>query len=1362
MINWLKQVASEFFGLAEIYPAIILFAIVVLILIALLWIWLEVPASSVSSDGSKWWIRLLVFIKHGLVLCKDWLLHLIQHLFVSSSDIYQTPLYLEFKPTDNKSLLADIPASQIRRNIPKYMRRFHRWSADDHWYLLRDMVLVELSVDVVDDDSPALATGIEESKRAPRSLRRVIDKISRTRPQRPLDGIVVTIPAALLADASSDALSNMIDRTVLGLDFIDSEVPFALPVYLIVSHCESMTGFNAFVHQNWEHHDQIFGWSSDIEFGEKYRRSSIRRAFKFIHDEITRNQVEISARKAALIQGDQFMLLDRQINGLADGAELVCEKLFDDSSYKNGFYFRGIYFVGQNLEDEKLERSSGSAFLSELLESKISAEANLAVPTGHGMRRHKNLLDRYKQISLLLVMLLFGFGGYNLWSLKVQIDKVKGVLVDDQSSHRASGNSYAQVHNVLDQLSKIDARKFNRIGLPVSWFANVNDDLAQAVSHNQLEGIVFPAMECNLGMQFRTLLRYKPQFSDIDVNQGFQWVFAEAWLNELEVFHTTRQNFINLSEPSNGNDQLILEKFSDLIYSVYGIKPSAGFFQRSDLYELAMDRLDYRYQSGNDECPGSTGVDQASSRLFWDAIGANSAQFYRKIQESSLSPSRLISNNDFSNSDGGLGVKIKALDSTQNNGMEFVELERWLEYLEAKWLGDASGANPCGDMRRRLSEIHRMWDNHTKASSDVAERAIALFSPSYCEDVFYKQLFKNSYKLVSKPFIRDKNKRVQLSPGMSTFRGNYGSVQNLTFMSLDTSDLPTKMPDTIEWDATRLINALSYYREYERYAITNFNSVKLMSEEHAVGDAYQLQKAMLKQLRNAIIYEIEWAKEGANKRLSQSSNVIVSAEQQVLQRVRNFDTVVEAFYQLRDVLAQLGFIADSQAWVESTRAATLSVLHATDRLAINSRLYLPQARVDRRNTDILPALYGIDNAADLKTYLASQNERASYIAYNYVESLVTYLLNSHSGLTASQTALERRWQDTLMELDKYARKDPSNALTALEGQFSDSLTIKLADCPSQFIVGPGDDIFTHAEVNLTLSIKIFCDRIKSTDASKQYDELVKKFKENLQGRYPFTDKKQANVLELDDASLVAVRHFFNKFDDVSEGLIREFNDENEEAKANNQTSDYQAPLDFLNRLKSVSDFLKWTFNQSSGSSNGGITAQIVFRAYTTPSVGLDQIISQSFNSSGESASQPGSNSKIKWDYGSTVNFSARLANTSSYLLTGSSNATVKVSQPDITFHESGAWALLKLLQRYQVSPGLQPTVANPGSVILEFPIRVKRAQRRVAVADITAPPLVARVFKIPVGLDLYGLNPETKQIELLKLPDSFPFSAPTL
>ncbi|MBL4671442.1 MAG: hypothetical protein JKX81_04210, partial [Arenicella sp.] len=162
------------------------------------------------------------------------------------------------------------------------------------------------------------------------------------------------------------------------------------------------------------------------------------------------------------------------------------------------------------------------------------------------------------------------------------------------------------------------------------------------------------------------------------------------------------------------------------------------------------------------------------------------------------------------------------------------------------------------------------------------------------------------------------------------------------------------------------------------------------------------------------------------------------------------------------------------------------------------------------------------------------------------------------------------------------------------------------------------------------------------------------------------------------------------------------------------------------------------------------------------SIGLDQVINQSFNSNGESASLPGSNNEIKWSYGAPLEFSARLASTSTYQLSGLSDETVLVSNPSISFRERGAWALLKMLQRYQVSPGLQPTIANPGSVILEFPIDVKRVGLSTQAPDITRPPLISSVFKIPVGLDLYGLNPETKQIELLKLPDNFPFSAPPL
>ncbi len=1363
MMAWLQQVVQEFFSLADAYPSITLFVIILIIALALLWVWFKVPATNTKHETDKWWVKPLAWVKTSLSSFIEVLRYLVEHLFINSGDAYKTPLYLQFKPQNDKSPLNTVPARLARRNAPDYLREMLSEATEDNWYLLKDMSLVELPI-ALDDEASDVSK--PSSQATFRLLQKTLKQISSKRPQRPLDGIVISISARFLTHVDSPKLEELVERMVLGLSAIDAEVPFALPTYFIVSHCESLIGFEAFAQQNWEQQDQIFGCSSDLEFGEKYQRGAIRRAFNSIHEEITRNQVEQSAKPAALVQGDQYVLLDREVSKLAAATEVVCEKLFDDSSHKNGFYFRGIYFVGSRDDDETQDRHSGELFLSELLQKKISAEANLAIPTDRGLLGHKHLLDRYKQISTLVIMLLFVLGAYNLWGLKTQIDSVKATLLQFESTGQSNSRGYAQVYQVLDQLSQIDAREFKRIGLPASWFAGVDDKLVQLISDYHLEDIVFPAMECTLGTQFATLLRSSPphlsdkRSSRANNNHEFQQVFADAWISELEQFLAKRHAFIDLSKPSVTGDKDVLRRFSDLIYALYGAKPDNGFFRRSDLYQLAMEKLDYPYQSGNRNCPdGSTGVDQSSSQLFWEFVYTNAQQFYAEIQKSSLSPTGPIDHIDVAGSGRAVNITQAALMGSKTDGQELVHLSRWFDYLERSWLGEKKNSNPCRQMYRRLSSLQVKWEKDTQVSHNVAARSVALFSKANCEDVFYKQLLRNSYDIVAHPFTLDAAGAVQFSPSLMAFRGNYTSLQDLSFMSLDMSDIPSNAPNIVMWDQVRLVNALSYYREYEQYAKINFDKLTLPAVKSVDSGEYALQGVMIDQLRNAMVYEIEWAKQGGRQSDNKTASIVTGPEQQVLDRVENFRSVDQLFYQVRDVFAQLGFIADSETWVESTRASALSILRQVDQLATDSRLYLSEVPVDTQSTHILKALYGINDAADLQTYLAAQNERASFIAYNYADTPVTYLLNSGIELITTPNVLEQRWQETLVELDKNARKNPNSSMTALESRFKSSLGLTVSTCETDYVIQPGSDIFTQAETTLASSIMVFCGRMKATSVTDHYRELAKQFNTTLKGRYPFVDVRSSNALHADDASLAAVRAFFQQFDSVSADLLSEFS---AKSKSSQQDSTHQTALEFLRQLESVSKFLASSLNQSNGVNAGKMKAKIAFKVYRTPPFGDDQVLSRSMDSNGQSASRPGAKAEIEWRHGASVYFNARLASSSPYEISGTSGNRVTLSSRSARFNESGTWALLRMLERYRVAPPLRPLAEDTGPIILEFPLPVRRSKTSVYNFGITAPPQIPSVFKIPLGVELFGFNHETQQSEPLKLPDSFPYVAPTL
>ncbi len=1328
MKDWLLQVANDAGRLISSYPALIVLAIVLLIVIALVWVWFKVPAGEASSPDESLWKRLLSKLKNGFKDIWNTVATVAHQLFSRAHGQYDVPLYLVLNPTLEASLVGSLPPSKTKRLPPSHIRDLLASDSQDKCLSLKQLTLLDVSISSLGN------------------LKSVIERITRKRPQRPIDGLLVSIPVSEVMGKNEEQLDELSERLSNSMLVVDKQVPFHLPIYVVVSGCDVLPSYQAFARQNKDQHDEIFGWSSDEDFGSRYRAQFVQRAFFSVAKSIHRNQVVRSSQLNGLFDADDYVLVDHDLSLLKSRVEMVCNTLFKQDSYQNGFEFRGLYFVGQSTQDSASSQSSDTLFLNDLLENKIASEANFAVPTGHGLRLHEKLLTRYKRVSVAALMFLVLLGVWNLWSLKAQLNNVAVTMNTIKSPKLDSGTGYSEVYKVLEQLSDVDARSFSRLGLPISWFSSTDEQLVKRISDQQLAGVVFPAMQCRVSQRFKSLLLYEPS-AVFDRSSGvFQWAYAGAWLNRLDEFQQTRGTFISLSEPTRNSSGTILDDFSNLILALYGIKPAAGFFRRNELYQEAFERLDYNYNRVNKRCPnGSSGVDNASSSLFWSLVEKEATAFYKQIQSSSMLPD----------------LSADSAESDELSGNDYVKLENWFSYLDKMWVGDDVGVNPCQQMYQRLTAVDAGWSyEQSGAAASIADKTIALFDKHNCESVFYQQLKTNKLAALTPLFVavQGDEEKLRFSSAVVALRGSFGSVQNLAFMALDTSQLPPKTPDKVIWDTQRLLKALSYYREYERYAIANFEGLKLPSETSSNAKAYVLQSGILAQLRLAMNYELAWAQTDVAVVASKSANSVASLEQDLLGQVKNFNSTMDLFYQLREALSQLGFQAESQAWQATTAKAALSLLQSSDQLVSASRLYLPQVPTNDSEPTVIGALYGISDAKSLKNYLLSQSQRASFIAQNYANNPVAYLLNLDSGQTANQSITQESWQQTLAQLSRYALKDPTNSLTTLEKMFADSMTLTLDNCPTNVTIGPGEDIFTNSQTTLMESIVAFCSQSKESQSSKNYDWVVSEFNANLKGKFPFVDVSKATAV---DASFAAVDNFFTEFDTFSAALYKELS-----LKAQADTR-HVAARDFIGQLITVSEFLGDNLSTGNATSTASLTIKPMFKVLVKPSIGEEQIISQSLQSNGNEVAIPGSTDQLVWNFGADMSFTARLANTSTYQL--ASTSTYQLAMPSsvvnlvgdytVTFPESGNWALLRLLQGYRSNIAANTLVPKSGSIKLLFPVNTKKTQTSTSSATETK--LVPSVINLIVGVDVYGTNSKTKQLELKTVPDIFPSTAPT-
>ncbi|HKG13185.1 MAG TPA: type VI secretion system protein, partial [Pyrinomonadaceae bacterium] len=306
--------------------------------------------------------------------------------------------------------------------------------------------------------------GEASNQRGWNQLARLLQK---HRPERPLDGVVLTIPATDLLDARGLEGRARIEQKaaclyrklwqaqkLLGMSF---------PVYVLVTKCDEVTGFQSLCRElPRSAREEMFGWSSPYTLETAYRPEWIEEAFQNVHRYLFQLQVEVFAERGDVQDRDGLFLLPSEMQALKTPLQLYLDHVFKESSFHDSFFFRGLYFCGDAGEDagaqasgafappaalsaadgeeeddwlasspdpfaprpERAAQVSGPrrpAFVKDLFEKKIFVEDMLARPLARtALSRNRTVLAA-QALSLAipilgLVGLLFTYGGLERYS----------------------------------------------------------------------------------------------------------------------------------------------------------------------------------------------------------------------------------------------------------------------------------------------------------------------------------------------------------------------------------------------------------------------------------------------------------------------------------------------------------------------------------------------------------------------------------------------------------------------------------------------------------------------------------------------------------------------------------------------------------------------------------------------------------------------------------------------------------------------------------------------------------------------------------------------------------------------------------
>ncbi len=382
---------------------------------------------------------------------------------------------------------------------------------DVNWWFFDQGVVLDVSGDFV-----LRADGQTSDDRGWHLLLRLLQK---HRPERPVDGFVLTIPCTDLIGAQNQSAEQATRigakaahlyrklwqaQKILGMRF---------PVYVVVTKCDQIAGFSSFCRQLPPHlHNNVFGWSSPYTPETAFQPGWVDEAFRSLQKYLYQAQFELFAEQGKMEGGADLFFFPSELLSIKTPIGIYLEQLFKLSAYHESLLFRGLYFCGDSGipspaagaqgRQEAMGPPPGSIigllpahaparepagkrpiFIKDLFEKKVFPEGHLAGPVSR-MLLSWNRTVLTAQALVLAVVLAGGIGllaGYTRLSreeeniykslantrtdleemldvLTRQIElksKFAGSLPDDETALRGDGVIRLKMNQIKDNASRL-------------------------------------------------------------------------------------------------------------------------------------------------------------------------------------------------------------------------------------------------------------------------------------------------------------------------------------------------------------------------------------------------------------------------------------------------------------------------------------------------------------------------------------------------------------------------------------------------------------------------------------------------------------------------------------------------------------------------------------------------------------------------------------------------------------------------------------------------------------------------------------------------------------------------------------------
>ncbi len=1206
-----------------------------------------------------------------------------------------------------------------------------------------------------------------------RGWKALLDLLLKNRSQRPIDGVVLTIPATELIGSEKSEADRSINAGEKSAQFFDrlyqaqKVLGIRFPVYIVVTKCDAIQGFKSFcgeLPQRLRH--DIFGWSNPYTLETSYNPSWVDEAFQSLFKDLRQTQIEVVVDGIQVNNGDNFFKFPTEFISMKEPLRTYFNNLFKQSVYHEPFMFRGLYFCGDGVEDEQesVVPSSESAhsdepskgdifFLKDLFQKKIFPEYRLARPTAKIFQWRSKLTWALRAAAVIFVGVWFVGISVSYDRLQDNKKDLLPVLMDIQTNLRelkVGGGTDEEserdfftksAKNLLQGMTEISSNSFSSMFIPNSWTGTIDEEIQKtmALAYDKiiLKSIFF-GLQVKLGkiieesddLYVREKERAEGNLDSWEKSPEF--IQLTTLIAKLDEYWKNVQSYNGLKNSQNLND------LGKIIKYLFDIRLQKGFYKNALFYHNALREVEYTelHPDVDKFLVTIPKVRKVATNLYSQVFASN--PLLKDVQEFSYFIDQIQS------LEGEGKTAEEREESFRDLLVNISRMQSLLRKPEFAWLAKKNldlgskfdkmiediGSSPFlgVDLKSDLESLGQQ--EFLKLKAELNSQETELTGPILTED--------------------EDNQMIVLSSQVLGLKTAMQKFLNQKFMAqvIEKREMIVDLePNTqILWDTNSLESAINLYKKFQE-----FKAIDLPGFPEPL--QAQILTLAMERLAGNILQRIAEAQE--IREVKSDELTFVRQENDLSLEIKNFRDSSVYLGQLTDIFNSLNYVNASWMLSELLSSHAYVVLSAVDRLLDEESLYKFKDN-DFKWWDGSPgvsyAAFEVSDEKELVYFLTIQRERVKHLARQYAEPLLMFLANRTINRKPSEERVLARWKGILREIDYFEKKKTNGSVNLLEKFVL--VDMKNAD-PSNCLStvqskeprGGDRDYFRKKLTNIIGKLLSQCRDLADDRVFQQYSRLENFFNRGLKGRFPFVSASNAP-----QADPKLVQKFYWMFDTYIK----------KDLKLLEQSSQFglsgDKALEFIYKLEEARSFFEPFLIQDKKNTAppAFYFLQPEFRVNREAEEGANQVIDWQLETPlGKVTNWDSKPKSIKWRLGDLIKFTFRWAKDAPFLPITVKRPWGQLEGRTLTYSFQNSWSLATVLTKFAAIEEDFQAAGIRAANTLKFESKTREWSEEKAKKELYLPKSGKARFFVRLGV----INPGSK--ESLEFPD-LPEMAPQL